>query len=433
MASNSSNSNTPSDSGSTTGNDTAIAIVLIVVGGIVTVIIAFLIYKCVKKCLRRRKRVELHSGTGSSIDEGTTPINLETSGAAVGFSQVELESMDRFLAEILQERPIKFTSFHLKSFTENFSEKIGSGGFGVVYKGQLPNGMPIAVKVLNGNMDKRAEEQFMAEVGTIGRTYHLHLFRLYGFCFEPTVKALVYEYMENGSLEKHLFSSEKKIGFDKLYEIPIGTAKGIRYLHEECQQRIVHYDIKPGNVLLTVSFSPKVADFGLAKLCDRENTHFTITGTRGTPGYAAPELWMPLPVTHKCDVYSFGMLLFEIIGRTRNFDLELQSKEWYPRWVWQKFEIDEMDVVLSVADIEDKYREKAERICKVALWCVQYRPDERPTMSSVVRMLEGEQAIEDPADPFRYMVAHNLESIATSSTGTTADYSSGAARASSSL
>ncbi|KAJ3704627.1 hypothetical protein LUZ61_008332 [Rhynchospora tenuis] len=142
---------------------------------------------------------------------------------------------------------------------------------------------------------------------------------------------------------------------------------------------------------------------------------------------------MPLPVTHKCDVYSFGMLLFEIIGRRRNFDLELQSKEWYPRWVWQKFEIGEMDVVLAIANIEEKYTEKAERMCKVALWCVQYRPDERPTMSSVVRMLEGEQEIEDPADPFQYMVAHNLESITTSSTGTTADYSSSAARASSSL
>ncbi|KAJ3685543.1 hypothetical protein LUZ61_014707 [Rhynchospora tenuis] len=405
---------------------------MIVVGGIVTVIVAFLIYKCVKKHLRRRKREEFQSGKASSTDEGTTPNNFETSGATVGFSQVELESMDRFLAEILKERPIKFTAFHLKSFTENFSEKIGSGGFGVVYKGQLPNSMPIAVKVLN-NMDKRAEEQFMAEVGTIGRTYHLHLVRLYGFCFEPTIKALVYEYMENGSLEKHLFSSEKKIGFDKLYEIAIGTAKGIRYLHEECQQRIVHYDIKPGNVLLTVSFSPKIADFGLAKLFDRDNTHFTITGARGTPGYAAPELWIPLPVTHKCDVYSFGMLLFEIIGRRRNFDLELQSKEWYPRWVRKKFEIGEMDVVLTTADIEEKYREKAERMCKVAFWCVQYQPDDRPTMSSVVRMLEGQQEIEDPADPFQYLVAHNPESITTSSTGTTADYSSSAALASSSL
>jgi serine/threonine protein kinase len=405
----------------------------IVVGGIVILFVAYLIYKCVKKCQRQKKARELLFTTRTSMDEATAHPDT-SSTAALGFSQVEQQSMDRFLGEILKERPIKFTPFHLEAFTVNYSEKIGSGGFGVVYKGQLPNGVPVAVKVLNSNLDKRAEEQFMAEVGTIGRTYHLHLVRLYGFCFEPTVKALVYEYMENGSLEQHLFSTEKKIEFEKLYEIAVGTAKGVRYLHEECQHRIVHYDIKPGNVLLTASFSPKVADFGLAKLCDRENTHLTISGARGTPGYAAPELWMPLPVTYKCDVYSFGMLLFEIIGRRRNFNLELQSQDqWYPRWVWQKFEVGEIAAVLSIADIEDEYREKAKRICKVALWCVQHRPDERPTMSSVVRMLEGEQEIEDPPYPFQYMSPYLPTSIASSVTDTTSDYSSNTIPLSSSL
>ncbi|KAJ1687599.1 hypothetical protein LUZ63_018989 [Rhynchospora breviuscula] len=327
--------------------------------------------------------------------------------------------MDRFLSEVLKEMPIKFTSLHLEAFTGNFSEKIGAGGFGVVYKGQLPNGILIAVKVLNSDLQKRAEEQFMAEVSTIGRTYHLNLVRLYGFCFEPTVKALVYEYLENGSLEEHLFTMEKKIETDKLFEIAIGTAKGIRYLHEECQQRIIHYDIKPGNVLLTASFSPKVADFGLAKLCDRENTHVTISGARGTPGYAAPELWMPLPVTHKCDVYSFGMLLFEIIGRRRNLNVDLQSQEWYPRWVWQKFDNGELDTVLLVANVEDENRNKVDRMCKVALWCVQHRPEERPTMSSVVRMLEGDDEIQAPADPFPHWGTNDLKSMATGSPSST--------------
>ncbi|XP_078151063.1 rust resistance kinase Lr10-like [Carex rostrata] len=420
----SNNSSTSTNSNSTSGTDAAIAIVAIVVIGIVVLFIAYLIYKCVKKFARRKKERERERQLQSSMDEALA-LNPDTSTvAAISFSQVELQSMDIFLGEILNERPIQFSSIHLKAFTVNYSEKIGSGGFGVVYKGQLPNGVPVAVKVLNSNLDKRAEEQFMAEVGTIGRTYHLHLVRLYGFCVESSVKALVYEYMENGSLEQHLFSAEKNIGFDKLYEIAIGTAKGIRYLHDECQQRIVHYDIKPANVLLTAGFSPKVADFGLAKLCDRENTHFTITGARGTPGYAAPELWMPLPVTYKCDVYSFGMLLFEIIGRRRNFNLELPSQDqWYPRYVWQKFEIGQMDTVF--ADIEEMYREKAKRMCNVALWCVQYRPDERPTMSDVVRMLEGKQEIQDPTDPFPYMSPYISKSIATSGTGTgtTSDYS----------
>jgi serine/threonine protein kinase len=121
--------------------------------------------------------------------------------------------------------------------------------------------------------------------------------------------------MENGSLDIYLFHEKNSLGYEKLHEISIGTARGIAYLHEECQHRIVHYDIKPGNILLDWNLNPKVADFGLAKLCNRENTHITMTGGRGTPGYAAPEIWMPSPITHKCDVYSFGMLLFEIIGR----------------------------------------------------------------------------------------------------------------------
>ena len=117
-----------------------------------------------------------------------------------------------------------------------------------------------------------------------------------------------------------LFLENSMLESEKLREIAVGTAKAIAYLHEECQQRIIHYDIKPGNILLDSKFTPKVADFGLAKLCNRDNTHITLTGGRGTPGYAAPDLWMPLPITHKCDVYSYGMLLFEIVGRRRNLN-----------------------------------------------------------------------------------------------------------------
>ncbi|KAJ0788432.1 putative protein kinase RLK-Pelle-RLCK-Os family [Helianthus annuus] len=137
----------------------------------------------------------------------------------------------------------------------------------------------------------------MAEMSTMGRTHHFNLVRLYGFCFEPSLIALVYEFMVNGSLDKHLFKANpgEMIGFDKLHEIALGTARGIRYLHEECvDHKIIHYDIKPGNILLDLNFCAKVADFGLAKLCNRDNTHITMTRGRGTPGYAAPEIWMPL-------------------------------------------------------------------------------------------------------------------------------------------
>jgi len=154
--------------------------------------------------------------------------------------------------------------------------------------------------------------------------------------------ALVYEYMGNGSLERYLVNDKKTLGYEKLHEIAVGTARGIAYLHEECQQRIVHYDIKPENILLDGNFNPKVADFGLAKLCNRENTHLTLTKGRGTPGYAAPELWIPnFPVTHKCDVYSFGVLLFKIMGSRRNTDKKLaESEEWFPMLVWKNMTLD---------------------------------------------------------------------------------------------
>ncbi|XP_041019117.1 rust resistance kinase Lr10-like [Juglans microcarpa x Juglans regia] len=314
-------------------------------------------------------------------------------------------TMDKFLNDMEREKPIRFTSQQLRIATDNFTNLLGSGGFGSVYKGIFSNGTLVAVKVLYGNSGKRIDEQFMAEVSTIGRVHHLNLVRLFGFCFEKHLRALVYEYMGNGSLDKYLFHENKKLGFENLHEIAVGTARGIAYLHEECQQRIIHYDIKPGNILLDAKFLPKVADFGLAKLCNRENTHVTMTGGRGTPGYAAPEMWMPYPITHKCDIYSFGMLLFEILGRRRNLDTRLaESQEWFPRWVWKKFEYGELGELTIVCGIEAKYREIAERIVKVALWCVQYRPDSRPLMSDVVKMLEGAVEIPTPLNPFQHML-----------------------------
>ncbi|KAI9112451.1 hypothetical protein K1719_016374 [Acacia pycnantha] len=278
-------------------------------------------------------------------------------------------TMDKFLNEMAREKPIRFTLHTLMLATKNYSNMLGSGGFGSVYKGTFNDGTLVAVKVLNGSSDK-IDEQFMAEVGTIGRVHHFNLLRLFGFCIEGNVRALVYEYMGNGSLDKYLFNKNKALGFKKLQEIAVGTAKGISYLHEECQQRIVHYDIKPENILLGNDFSPKVADFGLAKLCNRENTHITMTGGRGTPGYAAPELWMPFPITYKCDVYSFGMLLFEIIGGRRNLDINLaeESKEWFPRWVWIKFDSGDLNEMITVCGIEENDKEMAKRMVKIAVW-----------------------------------------------------------------
>ncbi|GAV59569.1 Pkinase domain-containing protein, partial [Cephalotus follicularis] len=324
---------------------------------------------------------------GSDEDYSTSASRTNPSTAD---SQVEHATMERFLSNMAREKPIRFSPQQLSGLTNNYATILGSGAFGVVFKGEFPNGIQVAVKAITNHSNKQVEEQFMAEVGSIGRTYHINLVRLYGFCLDSSKVALVYEFMENGSLDRFLFDKNQDIEWKKLHDIAVGTAKGLAYLHEECQEIIIHYDIKPGNILVDSNLHPKVADFGLAKLCNREINQITMTGLRGTPGYAAPELWKPYPVTHKCDIYSFGMVLFEIVGRRRNHNLNLsESQQWLPRWTWDMFINNELAVLLSLHGIEEKDREKAERMAKVALWCVQYSPEARPLMSTVVKMLEG--------------------------------------------
>ncbi|KAH7674789.1 Non-specific serine/threonine protein kinase protein [Dioscorea alata] len=324
-------------------------------------------------------------------------------------SWIENATVERFLNNIAKEKPIRFTFPQLAGITRNYTIRLGSGGFGTVYKGQLPNGVQVAVKALNtgGSEDKRLmEQQFMAEIGTIGRTFHANLVKLYGFCYDSIARALIYEYMDKGSLDTYLFDKSHTITWEKLHEIAIGTAKALSYLHDECEQRIIHYDIKPANILLDNNFTPKVADFGLAKLCNREHTHVSMTVGRGTPGYAAPEMWLMGQVTYKCDVYSFGILLFEIAGRRRSFDASLEEDErWFPKWVWERYENGEMEKVMEAIGVDDEHKGETERKLMVALWCVQYQPERRPPMDKVVKMLEGEMEIIPPLNPFQHLLS----------------------------
>lgn len=408
---------------------TAKAVISSVCAVVAVVITIALIRRCrhVKKKMHKKIVAKIMEEISKKHRHKRGP--LDDDCAAYDDVVIEIGPVEKFLHEILNEKPMRFSSDQLACYTSDYSTELGSGGFGVVYKGELPNGLQVAVKVLKVSMNKKVQEGFMAEIGTIGRTYHVHLVRLYGFCFDRDgTRALVYEFLENGSLEKYLYRAgdgederqREKLEWRTLHSIAVGTAKGIRYLHEECQQRIVHYDIKPANILLTSDFVPKVADFGLARLGERENTHMSSLtgGGRGTPGYAAPELWMALPTTEKCDVYSFGMVLFEILGRRRNYDAGLmdESREWFPKWVWDKYEQGDMGCIVSGVGEED--REKAETMCKVALWCVQFQPSARPTMSSVVRMLEGEMAIVPPVNPFHYVSSGGSSSGWALSTGT---------------
>lgn len=383
----------------------AIAVVGMVLSFGATVAVVYVVYRHVKK----------HDVPAISAIAASVKTAGSTTGTAlyavVPDSQIRDATVEGFLKEIAGDKPIRFTARQLWGFTNNYSARIGAGGSGVVYKGVLPNGLAVAVKRLHaGRDDGSSEERFMAEVSTIGRTHHVNLVRLFGFCFDADVRALVYEHMERGPLDAYLFDqrSGAVVGFPTLRDIAVGVARGLRYLHEECQQKIVHYDVKPSNVLLDVGLAPKVAGFGLAQLMNRVDTHASVSGMRGTPGYAAPELWMQVGVTEKCDVYSFGILLFEILGRRRNFDEAApESRRWFPKLAWTKYEGGELAQVVDSrgsAD-EEKGRETARRMCEVAFWCVQQLPEARPTMGTVVKMLERGMDIPPPPNPFQHLMA----------------------------
>ena len=184
----------------------------------------------------------------------------------------------------------------------------------------------MAVKVLNGLKD--GGEEFINEVATISRTSHVNVVMLLGYCFEGRHRALIYEFMPNGSLDKFIYdgksSTYRQLGWEALDKIAVGIARGLEYLHRGCNARILHFDIKPHNILLDEDFCPKISDFGLAKLCSRKESIISLLGTRGTVGYIAPEVFCRNfgGVSHKSDVYSYGMMVLEMVGVRKNIDAE---------------------------------------------------------------------------------------------------------------
>lgn len=297
----------------------------------------------------------------------------------------------------LSSMPARFTYSTLARATKDFSTKIGEGGFGSVYLGVLEDDTQLAVKKLEG-VGQGAKE-FKAEVSIIGSIHHVHLVKLKGFCAEGPHRLLVYEYLARGSLDKWIFKNSENtllLTWDTRYNIAIGTAKGLAYLHEECEVRIIHCDIKPQNVLLDDNFMSKVSDFGLAKLMSREQSH-VFTTLRGTRGYLAPEWITNYAISEKSDVFSYGMLLLEIVGGRKNYDQwEGAEKAHFPSYVSRMMEEGKLrDVVDKKIDIDDK-DERVENAIKIALWCIQDDMNLRPCMSKVAQMLEGLCHIPDP-------------------------------------
>ncbi|XP_074287987.1 LEAF RUST 10 DISEASE-RESISTANCE LOCUS RECEPTOR-LIKE PROTEIN KINASE-like 2.4 [Silene latifolia] len=314
-------------------------------------------------------------------------------------------NVDAFLQIYGSFSVTRHTYKNLKKITNDFKEKLGEGGYAVVYKGMLNNGCHVAVKVLK--QLKGTGEDFLNEVASISRTNHVNVVTLLGFCFEGNKRALIYEYLPNGSLEKFTYhgasASSKSLPWEALLNIAIGIAKGLDYLHRGCNARILHFDIKPHNILLDQDFTPKISDFGLARLCPLKESTISMMEARGTIGYIAPEVFCRTfgRVSHKSDVYSFGMMILDMACGRNNLSAEEQisSDQDFPNWIYDRLELEEEASFQGTTN--DKEKALQRKMILVSLWCIQSYPSNRPSMSTVVQMLQGcPDSIQMPPRPY---------------------------------
>ncbi|XP_029128564.1 BRASSINOSTEROID INSENSITIVE 1-associated receptor kinase 1 isoform X3 [Cajanus cajan] len=291
----------------------------------------------------------------------------------------------------------KFSLRELQVATDSFNNKniLGRGGFGKVYKGRLTNGELVAVKRLKEERTQGGEMQFQTEVEMISMAVHRNLLRLHGFCMTPTERLLVYPFMVNGSVASCLRDrpeSKAPLEWPTRKRIALGAARGLSYLHDHCDPKIIHRDVKAANILLDEDFEAIVGDFGLAKLMNYKDTHVT-TAVRGTIGHIAPEYLSTGKSSEKTDVFGYGVMLLELITGQRAFDLaRLANDDDVMLLDWVKVLLKEKRLETLVdADLEGNFEEgEVEEVIQVALLCTQSSPSERPKMSEVVRMLEGE-------------------------------------------
>ncbi|XP_009599593.1 rust resistance kinase Lr10-like [Nicotiana tomentosiformis] len=310
-------------------------------------------------------------------------------------SKIERENqarVEKFLEDYRALRPTRYTYADLKKVTNLFQERLGEGAYGVVYKGTLSNEIHVAVKVLNDSIGNG--EEFINEVAAMGKIHHFNVVRLVGYCADGFRNALVYEYLPNQTLEKLIFPASSKdhiiLNWKKLQNIAMGIAKGLEYLHQGCDQQILHFDIKPQNILLDRNLNPKISDFGLAKLCSKEKSVVTMTEARGTMGYIAPEVLSSNfgKASHKSDVYSFGMMLLEMVGGRKNFDAKANTSQMnFPEWIHQQLNQGE---VLKIRIEEDDDIIIVRKLAIIGLWCIQWNATDRPSIKVVTQMVEGD-------------------------------------------
>ncbi|KAL9226027.1 hypothetical protein vseg_001882 [Gypsophila vaccaria] len=298
---------------------------------------------------------------------------------------------DRHHEEVCLGNLRRFTFRELQSATHNFSSKyiLGKGGFGIVYKGQLSDGTTVAVKRLIDGNAVTGEIQFQTEVEMISLAVHRNLLRLYGFCMTPSERLLVYPYMSNGSVASRL-KAKPALDWSTRKRIALGAGRGLLYLHEQCDPKIIHRDVKAANILLDDYCEAVVGDFGLAKLLDHQDSHVT-TAVRGTVGHIAPEYLSTGQSSEKTDVFGFGILLLELITGQRALDFGKAANQKGAMLDWvRKIHLEKKLDLLVDKDLNDYDRIELEEMVQVALLSTQFLPNQRPRMSEIVRMLEGD-------------------------------------------
>nr|GEV42429.1 cold-responsive protein kinase 1-like [Tanacetum cinerariifolium] len=302
-------------------------------------------------------------------------------------------------------RTISYFRFHvLKKATKNFHECnfLGKGGFGPVYLGKLQDGRLVAVKKLSFDKSQQGDAEFLAEVRMITSIQHKNLVRLLGCCSEGPQRILVYEYMKNKSLDLIIYGENKQyLNWTTRFQIILGIARGLQYLHEDSHIRIVHRDIKASNILLDAKFQPRIGDFGLARFFPEDQAYLS-TAFAGTLGYTAPEYAIKGELSEKADIYSFGVLVLEIISCRKNTDLDLPLEMQYlPEYAWKLYERSKMADLIDPRMHNDGFVEKdVMQTIRVALLCLQPYANLRPPMSEIVAMLTWKlEMVKSPIKP----------------------------------
>lgn len=306
--------------------------------------------------------------------------------------QIFFDVNDQHHEEVCLGNLKRFNFRELQIATDNFSSKniVGKGGFGVVYKGNLQDGTVVAVKRLKDGNAVGGEIQFQTEVEMISLAVHRNLLRLCGFCMTSTERLLIYPYMSNGSVASRL-KEKPALDWGTRKRIALGAARGLLYLHEQCDPKIIHRDVKAANILLDDYCEAVVGDFGLAKLLDHRDSHVT-TAVRGTVGHIAPEYLSTGQSSEKTDAFGFGILLLELITgqRALEFGKAANQKGVMLDWVKNIHQEKKLDMLVD-KDLKSNYdRIELEEMVRVALLCTQFLPGQRPKMSEVMRMLEGD-------------------------------------------